>query len=61
MKYVAKGEHAVMICRHFAGRLTPHTVCAVPIKTEGSVMCLMHKKIELSLCIPQRHRGRLEV
>jgi len=61
MKYVAKGEHSVMICHHFAGRLTSHTVRAVPIKTEGSVMCFMHKKIELFLCIPQRHRGKLGV
>jgi hypothetical protein len=61
MKYVAKGEHAVMICHHLAGRLNPHIVPAIPIKTEGSVMCLKRKKVELSLCIPQRHRGRLEV
>ena len=61
MKYVAKGEHVVMVCHHFAGRLKPHTVHAIPIKTEGNVMFLKHKKVELSLCIPQSHRGKLEV
>jgi len=46
---------------NFDCRLKPHTVHAVPIKTEGNVMCSKHKKVELSLCIPKRHRGRLEV